>query len=45
MIDILIMDDDANKVEALREVILPIFPEGEINVFDTDNLVDGRELM
>lgn len=45
MIDILIMDDDANKVEALREVILPIFPEGEIYVFDTDNLVDGRELM
>lgn len=45
MIDILIMDDSPAKVEALRQVMIPILSDGEIRVEEAANITDGRTLM
>lgn len=43
MIQILILDDSLEKRDSLKSVILPLFPQGEINIEDACCLVDGRE--
>lgn len=44
-IDILIIDDSADKLDALRQTILPTFKDGEIKIAEAQNIADGRELM
>lgn len=43
MIKILILDDNQNKRESLKTVILPLYPQGEIIIEEASCLVDGRE--
>lgn len=43
MIQILLLDDSNDKREALKSVILPLFPQGEILIEEACCLVDGRE--
>ena len=45
MIEILIMDDSADKVSELRQVITPILKEDEIRIDEARSVVEGREMM
>ncbi len=45
MIEILIMDDSNEKIESLKNVILPIFQNGEILIEVANSLVEGRTKM
>lgn len=45
MIQILILDDNSDKREALKSVILPLSLQGEIIIEEASCLVDGREML
>lgn len=44
-IDILIIDDSADKLDALRQTILPTFGDGDIIISEAQSIADGRDLM
>lgn len=43
MIQILILDDNQDKRESLKSVIVPLFPQGQMFIEEACCLVDGRE--
>ena len=43
MIEILILDDNQDKRESLKSVIVPLFPQGQMFIEEACCLVDGRE--
>lgn len=45
MIRILVLDDNQGKRDALKSVMLPLFPEGNIVIEEAECLVDGREML
>lgn len=44
-IDILIIDDSADKLDALRQTIIPTFGDGDIIISEAQSIADGRDLM
>ena len=44
-IDILIIDDQDYKIEALRQVIVPLFPEDAVVIDETHTIAEGRDAM
>lgn len=44
-LDILIIDDNVNKIDALRRVMNPLFAEGDILIEEANTISAARELM
>ena len=44
-LEILIIDDKDQKIDALRQVILPLFAEGDVVIEDARTIVDARDKM
>ena len=45
MLEILIIDDKEQKIDALRQVITPLFAPGEVEVDEARTIVDARDKM
>lgn len=45
MIQVLLLDDSQSKREALKSVIMPLFPKSEMIIEEAECLVDGREML
>ena len=44
-LEILIIDDNEQKIDALRRVMNPLFPEGEILIEEALTIADARDMM
>lgn len=44
-LEILIIDDNVNKIDALRKVMNPLFAEGDILIEEAHTIAEARELM
>lgn len=44
-LEILIIDDNVNKIDALRKVMNPLYAEGDIQIEESHTIADARELM
>ena len=42
-LEILIIDDKEQKIDDLRQVIVPLFAEGEVEVEEAWTIVDARD--